>query len=82
MIKRKKASIKSNKIKELLIAKGMTQQELADRVGTNRAHICKIAMQKSPSISLPIAILIAKELEVSIEYLFTINEDEARNTIK
>lgn len=72
--KKKKVSVKKNLIKETLEIIGMSQQELADRVGTNRAHISKIAQQKSPSISLPIAIKIAKELNKTVEEIFFIDD--------
>ena len=76
--KKPKAKIKSNKVQFYLDEQNMTQQELADRTGTNRAHISKIAKQNSPSISLPVAMKIAGVLNVSIEDLFEmeINKDD------
>ena len=76
--KKPKAKIKSNKVQFYLDEQKMTQQELADRTGTNRAHISKIAKQNSPSISLPVAMKIAGVLNVSIEDLFEmeINKDD------
>jgi len=73
-IKKAKLRIKENKVKDFLENALMSQQELADRIGTNRGHISKIANQKSPAISLPIAIRIAKELNVSVEDLFIIDD--------
>lgn len=71
-IKKAKLRLKENKVKEVLATMGMSQQELADRIGTNRGHISKIANQRSPAVSLPIAIKIAKELKVPVEELFII----------
>jgi len=71
-IKKAKLRLKENKVKEVLATMGMSQQELADRIGTNRGHISKIANQRSPAISLPIAIKIAKELKMPVEELFII----------
>jgi DNA-binding XRE family transcriptional regulator len=73
--KKPKIKIKENVVKLKLVEIGMSQQELADRVGTNRAHINKIANQNSPAISLPIAIKIAKELNTPVEELFIIESD-------
>lgn len=78
-MKKPKVKVKHNRVKEILEEIGMSQQELADRVGTNRAHICKIAMQKSPSISLPIAIKISKELNKPVDQIFLIDENESGN---
>lgn len=76
--KKPKAKIKSNKVQFYLDEQKMTQQELADRTGTNRAHISKIAKQNTPSISLPIAMKIAGVLNVSVEDLFEmeVNKDD------
>jgi len=70
--KKPKVKLLENKVKLRLDELGMSQQELADRVGTNRAHINKIANQNSPAISLPIAIKIAKELKLPVEDLFVV----------
>jgi|688.fasta_scaffold73243_7 transcriptional regulator with XRE-family HTH domain len=70
MRKKERLKLINNRIKDYLEVREMSQQELADRVGTNRAHICKIVNGKSPSLSLAMAIKIAKELDVSIEVLF------------
>jgi DNA-binding XRE family transcriptional regulator len=74
-IKKAKLRLKENKVKEVLATMGMSQQELADRIGTNRGHISKIANQRSPAISLPIAIKIAKELKMPVEELFIIETE-------
>lgn len=74
-IKKAKLRLKENKVKEVLATMGMSQQELADRIGTNRGHISKIANQRSPAVSLPIAIKIAKELKMPVEELFIIETE-------
>ena len=53
--KKPKSEIYSNKIKSYLQVIKMSQRELADRVGTNIAHISKIINGGRKSISLPIA---------------------------
>jgi DNA-binding XRE family transcriptional regulator len=73
--KKPKLRLKENKVKAKLQEIEMSQQELADRVGTNRAHINKIANQNSPAISLPIAIKIAKILKTPVEQLFVVQND-------
>lgn len=72
MIMKKKERLKliNNRIKDYLEIREMSQQELADRVETNRAHICKIVNGRSPSLSLAMALKIAKELNATIEELF------------
>jgi|688.fasta_scaffold1205994_2 DNA-binding XRE family transcriptional regulator len=73
--KKPKIKLLENKVKLRLEEIGMSQQELADRVGTNRAHINKIANQNSPAVSLPIAIKIAKELKLPVEQLFVVEQE-------
>lgn len=73
--KKPKIRLLENKVKLRLEEIGMSQQELADRVGTNRAHINKIANQNSPAVSLPIAIKIAKELKLPVEDLFVVEQE-------
>jgi DNA-binding XRE family transcriptional regulator len=70
--KREKLKIKENKVKEYLDKIQMSQQELADEVNTNKAHISKIVNKRSICISLPIALKIAQVLKVKVEELFTI----------
>ena len=74
-MKKKKISLKHNRVKEILDSIGMSQQELADRVGTNKAHISKIVSQKSPSTSLPIALKISKELNTPVEEIFFVENE-------
>jgi DNA-binding XRE family transcriptional regulator len=68
--KKPKIKIKENKIKAFLQKANITQQELADTVGTNRGHISKIVNQKSPAISVAMAMRIAKILKTTVEQLF------------
>ena len=63
-----------NKIKELRLEHGMTQQELADRVGVSSRTIISLEKQKyNPSVLL--AYKIASVFKLSIEKAF-IFEDE------
>jgi DNA-binding XRE family transcriptional regulator len=75
-VKKPKATIKLNNVQSFLDKAEMTQQELADRIGSNRAHISKIANQKSPSVSLPIAMKIAEVLGTTVEKLFEMDENK------
>jgi putative transcriptional regulator len=57
------------KIKEFRIKKGLTQEELAQRVGVRRETIVFLEQGKyNPSLGL--AFKIAKELEISLEKIF------------
>jgi len=57
------------KIKEFRIKKGLTQEELAQRVGVRRETIVFLEQGKyNPSLKL--AFKIAKELEISLEKIF------------
>jgi len=73
-MKRAKTKVIENKIKENLEKNNMSQQELADRVNTNRSHISKIVNGKSPSISVAIALKIARELNTPVDELFIIEQ--------
>ena len=54
-------------------AAGMTQQELADRIGVTRQTVLSIEKGKyTPSVAL--ALSIAAVFEVSVESLFELNE--------
>jgi putative transcriptional regulator len=64
----------TNKIKELRVNMGMTQEDLANDVGVRRETIVFLEQGKyNPSLSL--AHSIAKRLGVSIEELFSFEED-------
>ena len=54
---------------------GMTQQELADRVGVTRQTILSIERRKyTPSVAL--ALGLAEAFDVSVEALFQLNKGE------
>lgn len=55
-------------------AGGMTQQELADRVGVTRQTVNAIEASKY-SPSLEVAFLIARSLDATIEDIFSISDD-------
>lgn len=58
------------KIKELRIAKGLTQQDLADRAGMSRSQLAMIEAETRPANTLRLN-AIASALGVSTEALFT-----------
>jgi putative transcriptional regulator len=65
----------TNRIKELRAeAGGLTQQELADRVGVTRQTVNAIEANKY-SPSLEVAFLIAQNLQVQLEDAFGFIED-------
>jgi DNA-binding XRE family transcriptional regulator len=76
-IKEKKAKSKlySNKIKMILGEIEMSQQELADLIETNPAHLSRIINGQRQCISLPIAYKIAKALKRPIEEVFQLNKE-------
>lgn len=74
--KRQKEKIYGNNIKAILTESGMTQQELTDIVGTNRAHISQIINGKRRCISLSTAMKISKALGQPLEKVFIINESD------
>ncbi|MCB1184670.1 helix-turn-helix transcriptional regulator [bacterium] len=60
-----------------LLADGMTQQDLADRVGVTRQTILSIEKGKySPTVGL--ALRLAAVLGVSVETLFSLAEGDER----
>lgn len=71
--KKERNKVHSNKIKEILKDKGMTQQELADNSLRGDKHLLsKIINGRVKHISLPTAMLIAKSLGVQVEELFEV----------
>ena len=67
--------IRNHLRKHRLMADGMTQQDLADRVGVTRQTILYIEKGKySPTIGL--ALRLARELGVRIEDLFELERGE------
>jgi putative transcriptional regulator len=64
-----------NKIKELRARDGLTQEDLAERVGVTRQTI--ISIEKGHYVpSLALGMLIAHALNVSTDELFTIDRKE------
>ena len=64
-----------NLVRQHRLLAGMTQQELADRVGVTRQTILSIEKGKyTPSVAL--ALWIADVFEVSVETLFQLNKGE------
>ncbi len=58
-----------NRLKDIRLAKGITQEALADRVGVTRQTI--IAIEKAKFVpSVKLALEIASALDVAIDFLF------------
>lgn len=74
--KRKQRKIYGNNIKQILEEIGMSQQELADIVDTNAAHLSKIISGQRRSVSLPVAMDIAAALGKPVEEVFINNEPD------
>ena len=66
----------NTRIKELRKARKLSQEELADAVGTTRQTITSIETGKYVA-SLPLAYRIAKYFGLKIEDVFCLEEDEA-----
>ena len=73
--KKTKSKMYSNHIKSILVEIGMSQQELADIMDTNPAHLSRIINGQRKCISLPIAIKIAQALGRPVEEIFQISKD-------
>lgn len=58
-----------NKLKELRAASGLTQEDLADRIGVSRQTVISLESGRY-SPSLPLAFRIAKCFDLSIEEVF------------
>jgi transcriptional regulator with XRE-family HTH domain len=69
-----RASICGNRIKDILHAKGLTQEELARRVGVSYRHINRLVLGASGT-SLLIAKCIETVLETSLDRLFMFTID-------
>ena len=74
-IKKAKAKIHSNEIKTRLKELEMTQQELADEIGTTKEHISRIINSKKGCVSLVMAMKISKYLKHPIEKLFILEKN-------
>ena len=65
-----------NLVRQHRLAKNMTQQELADRVGVTRQTVLSIEKGKyTPSVAL--ALCLAEVFEVSVEILFQLRKGES-----
>ncbi|MEE8458302.1 MAG: helix-turn-helix transcriptional regulator [Phycisphaerales bacterium] len=63
-----------NRVRQHRLLGGMTQQELADRVGVTRQTILSIERRKyTPSVAL--ALCLAQALDVTVEALFQLNKE-------
>ncbi len=63
-----------NLVRQHRLLGGMTQQELADRVGVTRQTILSIERRKyTPSVAL--ALCLAQALDVTVEALFQLNKE-------
>ena len=62
-----------NRVKELRIARGWTQQELADAVGVSRQSINSIERERYVP-SLPLALTFAKVFGVTTDEIFTLEK--------
>ena len=64
-----------NLVRQHRLLGGLTQQELAERVGVTRQTILSIERRKyTPSVAL--ALCLAEVFEVSVETLFQLNKGE------
>ncbi len=67
-----------NRVKELRLARGWTQQELADAVGVSRQSINSIERHRYVP-SLPLALLFARVFRVSTDAIFRLAAETPRN---
>jgi len=73
---RQKDSIRNHLRRHRLLADGMTQQDLADRVGVTRQTILSIEKGRyNPSVGL--ALRLARLFDVPVETLFELEQEEA-----
>lgn len=72
--KKPKEKLYGNNIKRILNEIEMSQQELADIIETNPAHLSRIINGQRRCISLPIAMKIAEALGRPVEEVFILNE--------
>jgi len=68
--KKAKEKMYGNRIKQMLIDKQMTIQELSDISEVRPSHLSRIINGQRRCISLPIAIKVAQALETSVEEVF------------
>lgn len=63
----------NNRVKELRIERGWTQQQLADAVGVSRQSINSIERNRYVP-SLPLALLFARAFALSTDEIFTLEK--------
>lgn len=63
-----------NRVKELRLARGWTQEQLADAVGVSRQSINSIERERYVP-SLPLALTFARVIGCSTDEIFTLNGD-------
>ncbi len=64
-----------NRVKELRVERGWTQQDLADRVGVSRQSINSIERHRYMP-SLPLALTFARVFGLAMEEIFTLVDGE------
>lgn len=57
------------RVKDILLQKGMTQQEFANRIGFSKSHISDIVNNRA-TMKMDTGMVIAKGLNVSMEELY------------
>jgi putative transcriptional regulator len=67
-----------NRVKELRIARGWTQEQLADAVGVSRQSINSIERDRYVP-SLPLALTFARVFGCSIDEIFTLDGEMGEN---
>lgn len=65
----------SNRVKELRVERGLTQQQLADAVGVSRQSINSIECNRYVP-SLPLALAFARVFTCSTDEIFTLESPE------
>ena len=71
--KKPKEALTGNRIREILDHRDMTQAELSDLSGVPTQHLSRIVNNQRKCISLPIAIKIARALDLPVEDIFLYN---------
>jgi putative transcriptional regulator len=71
----------TNRVKELRMARGWTQEQLADAVGVSRQSINSIERDRYVP-SLPLALTFARVFGCSTDEIFTLNGDPNAETLE
>ena len=72
-VKRERIKLWGNVLDAAMKEIGMSDIELADLANTSASHICIIKQNKTSSISLPVAITIARILKKPVEELWILD---------